>query len=31
LVHRHPLLAITFAVFLFSLTDLPPLTNFTNK
>jgi NADH-quinone oxidoreductase subunit N len=31
LVHRHPLLAITFAVFLFSLTGLPPLAGFTAK
>jgi NADH-quinone oxidoreductase subunit N len=31
LVHRHPLLAITFAIFLFSLTGLPPLAGFTGK
>jgi NADH-quinone oxidoreductase subunit N len=31
LVKRHPLLAITFAVFLFSLTGLPPLAGFTGK
>jgi NADH-quinone oxidoreductase subunit N len=31
LVKRHPLLAITFAIFLFSLTGLPPLDGFTGK
>jgi NADH-quinone oxidoreductase subunit N len=31
LVRRHPLLAITFAVFLFSLTGLPPFAGFTAK
>jgi NADH-quinone oxidoreductase subunit N len=31
LAHRHPLLAVTFAVFLFSLTGLPPLAGFTAK
>ena len=31
LVHRHPLLAITFAIFLFSLAGLPPLAGFTGK
>jgi NADH-quinone oxidoreductase subunit N len=31
LAHRNPLLAVTFAVFLFSLTGLPPLAGFTGK
>jgi NADH-quinone oxidoreductase subunit N len=31
LAHRHPLLAVTFAIFLFSLTGLPPLAGFTGK
>jgi NADH-quinone oxidoreductase subunit N len=31
LAKRHPLLAITFAVFLFSLAGLPPLAGFTGK
>jgi len=31
LARRHPLLAVTFAVFLFSLTGLPPLAGFTGK
>jgi NADH-quinone oxidoreductase subunit N len=31
LVRRHPLLAVTFAIFLFSLTGLPPLAGFTGK
>ena len=31
LVKRHPLLAITFATFLFSLTGLPPLAGFAGK
>jgi NADH-quinone oxidoreductase subunit N len=31
LARRHPLLAITFAIFLFSLTGLPPLAGFTGK
>jgi NADH-quinone oxidoreductase subunit N len=31
LAHRHPFLAITFAVFLFSLAGLPPLAGFTGK
>jgi NADH-quinone oxidoreductase subunit N len=31
LVRRHPLLAVTFAVFLFSLTGLPPLAGFAGK
>jgi NADH-quinone oxidoreductase subunit N len=31
LARRHPLLAITFAVFLFSLTGLPPFAGFTGK
>jgi NADH-quinone oxidoreductase subunit N len=31
LVHRHPLLAITFAICLFSLAGLPPLAGFAGK
>jgi NADH-quinone oxidoreductase subunit N len=31
LAHRHPLLAVTFAIFLFSLTGLPPFAGFTGK
>ena len=31
LAHRHPLLAVTFAVFLFSLTGLPPHAGLTGK
>jgi len=31
LAHRHPFLAITFAVFLFSLAGLPPLAGFVGK
>jgi NADH-quinone oxidoreductase subunit N len=31
LAHRHPLLAITFAIFLFSLAGLPPLAGFAGK
>jgi NADH-quinone oxidoreductase subunit N len=31
LAHRHPLLAITFAIFLFSLAGLPPLAGFIGK
>ena len=31
LAHRHPLLAVCFAVFLFSLAGLPPLAGFTGK
>jgi NADH-quinone oxidoreductase subunit N len=31
LARRHPLLAITFAIFLFSLTGLPPFAGFTGK
>ncbi len=31
LAHRHPLAAITFAIFLFSLTGLPPFAGFTGK
>jgi NADH-quinone oxidoreductase subunit N len=31
LVRRHPLLAVTFAVFLFSLAGLPPLAGFVGK
>jgi NADH-quinone oxidoreductase subunit N len=31
LARRHPLLAVTFAIFLFSLTGLPPLAGFTAK
>ena len=31
LAHRHPLLAVTFAVFLFSLAGIPPLAGFTGK
>jgi NADH-quinone oxidoreductase subunit N len=31
LAHRHPLLAVTFAIFLFSLTGLPPLAGFAAK
>jgi NADH-quinone oxidoreductase subunit N len=31
LARRHPLLAVTFAVFLFSLAGLPPLAGFTGK
>ena len=31
LAGRHPLLAVSFAIFLFSLTGLPPLAGFTGK
>lgn len=31
LARRHPLLAVSFAIFLFSLTGLPPLAGFTGK
>lgn len=31
LAHRHPLLAVTFAVFLFSLAGIPPLAGFVGK
>ncbi len=31
LARRHPLLAVTFAIFLFSLTGLPPLAGFVGK
>jgi NADH-quinone oxidoreductase subunit N len=31
LVHRHPLAAIAFGIFLFSLTGLPPFAGFTGK